>query len=192
MHSVTTLTCPLHDLLTDGLQIETWMRLNQINFRREVQSVLSCPLLTCLILDEKCNIELSIFLNYLFPFPCHDSWEATGFSSTICFHFLNLFVVQDKTTGKWQVSLGWWRRDSDTLETPGDIRILGFSVYSVFLKEFWPEPLTNGVETNQFGFNLIGQKGIAIMTGPLQLVLYYFSWFTATFCVCVANLFEME
>jgi len=30
------------------------------------------------------------------------------------------------------------------------------------------------------------------MTGPLQQELYYFSWFTATFCVCVANLFEME
>ena len=30
------------------------------------------------------------------------------------------------------------------------------------------------------------------MIGPLQQELYYFSWFTATFCVCVANLFEME
>ena len=30
------------------------------------------------------------------------------------------------------------------------------------------------------------------MTGPMQQELYYFSWFTATFCVCVANLFEME
>jgi len=26
------------------------------------------------------------------------------------------------------------------------------------------------VETNQFGFHLVGQKGIAIMTGPLQQV----------------------
>ena len=30
------------------------------------------------------------------------------------------------------------------------------------------------------------------MTGPLQQELYYFSWFTTTFCVRVANLFEME
>jgi len=35
-------------------------------------------------------------------------------------------------------------------------------------------------------------KEIVIMTGPMQQELYYFSWFTATFSVCVANLFEME
>ena len=35
-------------------------------------------------------------------------------------------------------------------------------------------------------------KEIVIMTGPMQQELYYFSWFTATFSVCIANLFEME